>query len=202
MPRAWIAIVLAATARAAAAAPTVVAYAHPAACFESTVTVHQMHDEDDGGYRANLTFTYRGKRETASVPTEVGEKLAPRTTYKLCATLIDTKPDAPPIVSVIEVWRGARLLWSETYDFPVTQTLAWTKDKALLVELGRAMDDVWATPFARGMKPIAVSVPAEVARAAGTGTRTIVLRIAERADGARIAVAAILDASTVLWHAP
>jgi hypothetical protein len=195
--------VVAASNGTAAAAPRVIAYALPAVCFESIVTVHQRHDEDDGGYRAQLTFTYHRAATTASVPTEIGERIAPRTTYRLCATQIRPKPDAPPFLTLVEIWRGRRLVWSSSYQFPVTQTLAWTKDgRSLLVEFGRAMDDVWATPFPRGMSAVAVAVPPDVARVVGAGAHTIIVRVAERAAGATLELVAISDGGAVLWPPP
>jgi len=47
----------------------------------------------------------------------------------------------------IEIREGSTLIWSSrSYDFPVAQKLAWSPDhRELRVELGRAMDDVFAT---------------------------------------------------------
>jgi hypothetical protein len=150
-----------------------------------------------------VTFTFRGASERSNLPPAIGDKLAPNTTYTLCATSIETKPGAKPIVMLIEVRRGARVVWTHDYEFPVTQTIARARDgKALLVELGRAMDDVWATPFARGMPAIAIAAPADAIRAAGDGTRTIVVRITERAAGAQVELAAIYDGNAELWRAP
>ena len=192
--------IVAAGSGTATAASRVIAYALPAVCFASTVTVHQRRDEDDGGYHADLTFTYRRAATTAAVPTEVGARIAPRTTYRLCATQIQTKPDAPPFLTLVEIWRGRRLVWSSSYEFPVTQTLAWTQDgRSLLVEFGRAMDDVWATPFARGMSAVEVAAPPEIARVVGAGAHTIIVRVVERAAGATLELVAIADGGAVLW---
>ena len=80
MLRAWIVVaIVAASSGTTAAAPDVIAYALPAVCFQSTVIVHQRRDEDDAGYRADLTFTYRRALTTSAVPTEVGRRITPRT---------------------------------------------------------------------------------------------------------------------------
>jgi hypothetical protein len=204
MTRAWIAAAMVVMSNGAVAAPArVIAYALPVVCFESTVNVHQLHDEDDAGYRAHLTFTYRRAATTASVPTEVGYKIIPRTTYRLCATQVQPEPDMSPILELVEIWRSHRLVWSSSYDFPVTQTLAWTKDgRALLVEFGRAMDEVWGTSFPRGLGTVSVAVPPDVPRVGGTGVQTIVVRVAERAAGATLELVAIIDGDTELWRAP
>jgi len=187
----------------AVAAPDAIAYALPAVCFESKVSVRQRHDEDDGGYRAELTFAYRHTSTTAAAPTAIGGRLQAQSTYKLCATQIRPEPGVPPSLDLIEIWHGRSLVWSSSYQFPVTQTLAWTKDgRALLVEFGRAMDDVWATPFPRGLGAVTVAAPADVARVAGTGVRTIIVRVDERAAGATLALVAIRDGGAELWRAP
>lgn len=44
-------------------------------CFTSEISVFQNRDYDDGGYRADLTFRYKGETLSWSVPTDVGDTL-------------------------------------------------------------------------------------------------------------------------------
>jgi hypothetical protein len=176
-------------------APTVtVAYSAAAICFKSQIAVHQNNDMDDGGVRADLTFTYLSRPDNWSVPSDVGRIIAknPGATWELCAVPIarSNDPKATPMLDVVEISRGGPAFWHERYDFPVEQALAYSADgSALVVHFGHAMDQVYMTPF-HGVGDVEVPARAELLRLKlppQDGYR-ITVSVDERKAGAALAI--------------
>jgi hypothetical protein len=169
-----------AAAAPATSPPGVVAYDQPARCFDSKLDVYINRDFDDGGNRAELTFTLDGKSHRSSVPIPIGEQIhKAKQPLHMCA--VAHTDGADPLMILVEIWAGKTSLWHSSYDFPVEQTLAWSSDGKLLVELGRAMDDVYATPYHH-----AGVVPVTVPGAHPTGKHRVVVHLDEHEAGATV----------------
>jgi len=200
--RGALAIVTCGMVGSAAAGPHVVPYKPRAVCFESAIDVFQNRDFDDGGYRAELKFRYRGAAATASVPPAVGESIAKRETFKLCGIPGDARIGDSLPFELVELWRGKKLLWHESYEFPVQQKLVWSADgHDLLVEFGRAMDDVWSTPF-HGAGVVPVASPPELHRLPADEILEVDVRVDERADGATLELVSVFEGGAQLWPPP
>jgi hypothetical protein len=177
------------------------AYESPGWCFDTSIQL----DKGDGDVEKGMTsvaIELDGSGYKFAVPDETARTLVPLETYRLCAAPLHLRKKAPPTPLIVELWKGPTLVWSESYEFAVSQKLAWAADRhELVVELGRAMDEMWAVPF-HGVGPVRVSVPDELRHMSVDDDRDyrVVVRLDLHQAGAQLSLVELdADAGEVVW---